>query len=128
VHGCVFVKKSAYSTFPRDSDHVFGCAYVFGSSFNIKCYNSFAIQRCFEVDSARSSTGCLYCHNIENVHDSIFCSNAKNLRYAVGNVEVGKEEFQRIKSLVLSRVLSGIQAGKEPMSIYDFLKGREKQV
>jgi len=122
VHGCVFVKKSAYSTFPRDSDHVFGCAYSFGSSFGINCYNSFAIQRCFEVDSARGCTGCYYCHNIENVHDSIFCSNAKNLRYAVGNVEVGKEEFQRIKAMVLSRVLSDAEAGRMPMGIYDFMQ------
>ena len=122
VHGCVFVKKSAYSTFPRDSDHVFGCAYAFGSSFDINCYNSFAIQRCFEVDSARSCTGCYYCHNVENVHDSIFCSNVKNLRYAVGNVEVGKEEFQRIKTMVISRVFSDLEAGKTPVGIYDFMQ------
>jgi len=127
VHGCVFVKKSAYSTFPRDSDHVFGCAYSFGSSFDINCYNSFAIQRCFEVDSARLSTGCYYCHNVENVHDSIFCSNVKNLRYAVGNVEVGKEEFLRIKAMVVSRVLSGLEAGRMPMGIYNFMQAWGKK-
>jgi len=74
------------------------------------------------VDSARSCSGCYYCHNVENVHDSIFCSNVKNLRYAVGNVEVGKGEFLRIKETVISRVLSGIENGRMPMGIYDFLE------
>jgi len=104
VHGCIFMKKSAYSTWGRDSEHLFGCAFCYDSGFNVKCYNSFKIQNCFEVDSARSSTGCYFCHNIENCHDAIFCSNAKNLRYAVCNQVVGKEEFARVKKLLLTRV------------------------
>jgi hypothetical protein len=104
VHGSVFCKKSAYSTWPRDSEHVFGCAFTYDSSFNIKCYNSFKLKNCFEVDSARSSTGCYYCHNVENCHDALFCSNVKNLRYAIFNKEVGKEEFSRVKQMLLARV------------------------
>jgi len=109
VHGCVFMKKSAYSTWARDSEHLFGSAFVFDSSFNIKCYNSFKLKNCFEVDSARSSTGCYYCHNVENCHDALFCSNAKNLRYAVCNKEVGREEFMRVKALLLSRVIGELK-------------------
>lgn len=52
----------------------------------------------------RSCTGCYFCHNVENCHDAILCSNAKNLRYAVLNKEVGKEEFARIKKMLLARV------------------------
>ncbi len=109
VHGCVFMKKSAYSTWARDSEYLFGSAFVFDSSFNIKCYNSFKLKNCFEVDSARSSTGCYYCHNMENCHDALFCSNAKNLRYAVCNKEVGKEEFARVKALLLAKVVKELQ-------------------
>ena len=104
VHGCIFMKKSAHSTWGRDSEHLFGCAFCYDSGFNVKCYNSFKIRNCFEVDSARLSTGCYFCHNIENCHDAILCSNVKNLRYAVCNKEVGKEEFARVKALLLSRV------------------------
>jgi hypothetical protein len=126
VHGCVYAKKSAYSTWPRDSDHVFGCAFAFGSSFNISCHNSFGIQRCFEVDSARSCTGCYYSHNIENCHDSMFCSNAKNLRYAVCNVQVGKEEFARLKALLLARVSGELEkGGKCGLDIYQISKGTD---
>ena len=121
VHGCIFMKKSAYSTWGRDSEHLFGCAFCYDSGFNIKCYNSFKIRNCFEVDSARSSTGCYYCHNIENCHDAIFCSNVKNLRYAVCNKEVGKEEFARVKALLLARVNAEIaKTGGCAISVYDW--------
>ena len=121
VHGCVFMKKSAYSTWGRDSEHLFGCAFCYDSGFNIKCYNSFKIRNCFEVDSARSSTGCYYCHNIENCHDAIFCSNAKNLRYAVCNQEVGKEEFARVKALLLAKVAGELkEKGECTADVYKF--------
>jgi hypothetical protein len=45
------------------------------------------------------------------------------LRYAVGNVEVGREEFLRIKKLVISAVLDGIKKdGKIPFDIFDLRK------
>ncbi len=119
VHGCIYVKKSAYSTWPRDSDHVFGCAFTYDSGFSINCCNSFKIRNCFEVDSARSSTGCYYCHNIENCHDAIFCSNVKNLRYAVCNEQVGREEFLRVKALLLARVNDELaKTGSCAMDVY----------
>lgn len=119
VHGCVYMKKSAYSTWARDSDHMFGSAFVFDSAFCINCYNSFKLQNCFEVDSARSCTGCYFCHNVENCHDAIFCSNAKNLKYAVCNKEVGREEFIRVKAMLLARVNAELgESGSCAMDVY----------
>ena len=119
VHGCIFMKRSAYSTWGRDSEYLFGSAFVFDSGFSIKCYNSFKIRNCFEVDSARSSTGCYYCHNVENCHDAIFCSNAKNLRYAVCNKVVGKDEFARVKALLLAKVVGELkEKGSCALDIY----------
>lgn len=123
VHGCVFMKKSAYSTWGRDSEHLFGCAFAYDSGFCIKCYNSFKIRNCFEVDSARSSTGCYYCHNVENCHDCLLCSNVKNLRYAVCNKEVGREEFLKAKKMLLARVNGEIaKAGGCAMDAYSIGK------
>lgn len=120
VHGCIYMKRSAYSTWGRDSEYLFGCAFCYDSGFSIKCYNSFRIRNCFEVDSARLSTGCYFCHNVENVHDAIFCSNVKNLRYAVCNVEVGKEQFERVKKLLLESVLAELKKSHDcPLGIYD---------
>ncbi|VVB58823.1 Uncharacterised protein [Candidatus Anstonella stagnisolia] len=42
----------------------------------------------------------------------MFCFNAKNLRYAVGNVEVGQEEFMRLKGILLSYVQKELEKKK----------------
>ena len=65
------------------------------------------------------STGCYYCHNVENCHGAILCSNVKNLRYAVCNIEVGREEFARVKALLLARIVSELkEKGECAMDVY----------
>ncbi|HIH23141.1 TPA: hypothetical protein HA238_05415 [Candidatus Micrarchaeota archaeon] len=44
--------------------------------------------------------------------NAILCFNAKNLRYAVGNVEVGREEFERIKKMLLGYVTEELRVKK----------------
>jgi hypothetical protein len=111
---CVQIKDSAYNWWPRSSEHLFGCGTVFDSSFCIHCYQSVKLSRCFEVDSSRDCADCYFCHNCENVQSGIFCFNAKNLRYAIGNVEVGREEYARVKAMLLRRILPALEAGKAP--------------
>ncbi|MCX6771670.1 MAG: hypothetical protein NTX79_06455 [Candidatus Micrarchaeota archaeon] len=103
----VFSKYAGYCFWPRSSEHAFGCAALLSSEFNIRCFNSVKLARCFEVDFSRDCSGCYYCHNVENCTDCMLCFNAKNLRYAVGNVEVGRERFMEMKKRLLGL------AGKE---------------
>ena len=44
--------------------------------------------------------------------NAILCFNAKNLRYAVGNVEVGPDEFARIKKMLLGHVANELKTKK----------------
>ena len=103
----VFAKYAGYCFWPRSSEHSFGCGALLSSEFNIRCFNSVKLARCFEVDFSRDCSGCYYCHNVENCQDCMFCFNVKNLKYAVGNVEVGREKFMEMKK----RMLAGV--GKE---------------
>lgn len=107
---CTFSKYCAYCFWPRDSEHLFGTSLVYGSSFCLKCYNSAKLTRCFEVDSSRDCSGCYFCHNCENVHDSMFCFNVKNMRYAIGNAEVGPEKFIAAKKMLLSYLQKELDA------------------
>ena len=107
---CTFSKYCAYCFWPRDSEHLFGTSLVYGSSFCLKCYNSAKLQRCFEVDSSRNCSGCYFCHNCENVHDSMFCFNVKNMKYAIGNAEVGAEKFAAAKKMLLSHLQKELDA------------------
>ncbi|MEM2137800.1 MAG: hypothetical protein QW568_01815 [Candidatus Anstonellaceae archaeon] len=105
-------KYCAYSMWPRNSEYIFGSSYVFSCSFCVKCYHSENLTRCFEVSNSSNCADCYFCHNCENVRDSMFCFNAKNLRHAIGNVELGKEQYAEIKKLLLSDLAKRLENNK----------------
>ncbi len=107
-----FTKYSAFCFWPRDCDHVFGCDAIRNSSFCISCYNSYKLTRCFEADTCQNCSSSYFLHNCENVHDSMFCFNAKNLRYAIGNQEIGKEEFAKVKDMILDEIVRKLEKDK----------------
>ncbi len=102
-------KHIAYNFFTDLNDHTFGVGKTISSNFCIHCYNSKNLNRAFEADACRNCSDIMFCHNCENVRDSIFCCNAKNLRYAVCNVQVGKEEYERIRKILVDYVLSELE-------------------
>jgi len=108
----VYSKYAGYCFWPRSSEHSFGCSSLLSSEFNIRCFNSVKLARCFEVDFSRDCSGCYYCHNVENCSDCMFCFNAKNLRYAVGNVEVGRERFMEMKKKLLGEIARELEGKK----------------
>jgi len=110
---CWFSKYAAYSFWPRECEYVFGCSYLLVCSFCVHCYNSTKLQRCFEVSDSTNCADCYFCHNCENVNESMFCFNAKNLRYAIGNREVGKDAYLRIKMMVLAQVADELEREKK---------------
>lgn len=113
-------KYSAYSLWPRESEHVYGSSFLFSSKFCLKCYNSSCLTRCLEVNHSKSCSDCLFCHNCENLSDCAFCFNAKNLRYAIGNVEVGRERYLPIKKKMLDEIVKKLERGKRlDTSIYN---------
>jgi hypothetical protein len=74
---------------------------ILDSQFVINCYDSTNIKRSFETDGVFFSQGAYFCHNCENIDEGILCFNAKNLRCAIGNCEVKKPEYDRVKKILL---------------------------
>ncbi|MFA6489512.1 MAG: hypothetical protein WCT52_02420 [Candidatus Micrarchaeia archaeon] len=108
----VYSKYCAYAFWPRSCEHVYGSNTMFDSEFCINCYHSVKLKRCFEMDSCRDCAGSYYCHNCENVQDSMFCFNTKNKKYAIGNAEVGRERFMQAKEMLQKYILGGLFAKK----------------
>ncbi|MFH1447352.1 MAG: hypothetical protein ABIG39_00675 [Candidatus Micrarchaeota archaeon] len=122
----VYSKYCAYTFWPRSCEHLFGCRQMFDSAFCINCYYSVKLTRCFEMDGCRDCSDSYFCHNCENVRNSMFCFNTKNKRYAIGNVEVGMEEYMRIKKVLLGFVSKELNAKKSlGLGIFN-LSGYEK--
>jgi len=113
-------KHVIYSFWPRKSEYMIGCHYVFTSKFCIKCYDSENLTRCFEVGDSNNCTDCYFCHNCDNVSNSMFCFNVKSKRYAIANVEVGREQYLKIKEIVLNEICKKLEKEKGfGLSIYD---------
>lgn len=108
-----FSKFIANSFWARDSERLFGCSNVAaGSSFCIKCYSSTKLTRCFEVNDSNNCADCYFCHNCEDLKDCMFCFNTKGKRYSIGNVEVGKEGYLRVKKLVQKQIADELEKTK----------------
>jgi hypothetical protein len=114
------VRNIAYSNYTLYSGNMFGCHGVSHSSFCIHAYNSTAVNRCFEVDGCSNSRDLLFCHNSEGMSDCMFCFNAKNLRFAIGNVPLAPEQYRQMKSVVLAWIGNELAKTKDlKLDIYN---------
>lgn len=115
-------KNSAYIYQTLDSEALFGSYFILSSHSIIHGYTLINCNRCLEVDMAKNCNDCLFCHHVENLSDCMFCFNAKGLRYAIGNVEVGRENYMRIKTMVQKELMGALEKnGRLPFDIYDVL-------
>ena len=105
-------KRCAYSFWPDSSENIFGSYVTWESAFCMKCYNSRKIQRCFEVSDSHQCSDCYFSHNIENCNECMFCFNAKAKHYAIGNVEYPKEQYLKIKKLILAEIANRLEKDK----------------
>jgi hypothetical protein len=109
----IYTKCDAYCFWPRETEYSFGGHFLFASKFCMKCYNSVALTRCFEVSDSNNSSDCYFCHNVENCQNCMFCFNVKSLRYAIGNVEVGKEKYTEIKKKITNEIGTKLEKYKK---------------
>ena len=115
-------KNCAYGLSIMDAEGVFGFYRTKSPKFSIHLYNCWNVQRSFEMDSANNCADCMFCHNVENLQSCLFCFNAKGKRYAIGNVEVGKERYNAFRAQLLARMLPELEAtGALSFDIYSVL-------
>jgi len=102
------------------NEHCFGLYRTFHSKSSMKCWHSDKLARCFEMDGCNNCSDAMFCHNCENLAHALFCFNSDGLRYAVGNVEVGKEKFEKIRGKMLAEIVNKLEKDKKlDWSIYN---------
>ncbi|MDD5337546.1 MAG: hypothetical protein PHS02_03630 [Candidatus ainarchaeum sp.] len=98
-------KNCAYSSAAIESSFMFGgYLRVLDSHFSINCFDSTKLKTCFECDASYSLNASYFCHNSENLDNCMFCFNEKGKSYAIAGTEVGREEFMRLKKILLDHV------------------------
>lgn len=115
---------SGYSTVVTESKYVFGgYVRILNSEFILSSYNLTQCKKCLEADSSYRSSGLYFCHNCENVEEGILCFNLKGARYAILNQPVSKEEYMRVKKMLLDYVNRELEAkGGLERSIFALVK------
>lgn len=122
-------KYSAYSSAVIKSEHIFGGYFrILQSQFCINVFDSTSLKGCFEVDCSYSSRDSFFCHNCENVNDAMFCFNAKALAYAFCNQQVGREDYTRLKKILLDYINGELgKKGGLDASIFNIPPGKKKK-
>lgn len=119
-------KHSAFVFQTLRCENIYGCYYAISTNFCIHCYNAVNLQRCFEVDTGKNCVDSMFCHNVEGLQDCLFCFNVKNKRFAIGNVEVGREKYLQIKQQLLEKIGRELEANAEvSFDIYSVLGGTQ---
>lgn len=114
AYRCWDVTDSMYAGYSSgvvgNSKYVFGgYLRILASEFCINCYDVTDIRGSLEIESCHNCSGLYFSHNCENVQDGIFCFNAKGLRHAIGNTEVPRDEYARVKRILLDYVNSELE-------------------
>lgn len=117
-------KYSGFATAIVRSDYVFGGFFrALECHFCINCYDPVGLRGCFEVDSSHNCFNSYFLHNCENMDNCMFCFNVKSKRYAICNTEVGREEFLRVKKILLDYLNGELEEKKSVgIDIFDVSK------
>ncbi len=118
VDDLTFGKNCAYCTFALTTEAVFGSFRAIHSKYCIRCEGPYNCTACFECDVCTNCSNCYYCHNCEGCSDCMFCFNVKSKRYAIGNVEIGKEKYLKIREIVLKELVEEIKNRKLKFNVY----------
>lgn len=59
----------------------------------------------FEVSWSEKVSKCMYVHDCVDLYECLFCSHIRSRKYCITNMQFGKEEYFRIKKMVIDWVL-----------------------
>jgi len=108
-----FSEYCIFSSSPLKSKYVLGGTRIIESEFSINCYNSLRMTRCLEMDACNNCADSYFCHNSDDLSESMFCWNAKSKRYAIGNAQLQPDQYRKIKDALVSQMADEIIRNKE---------------
>jgi hypothetical protein len=96
-----------------NSKYLFGCHWLLGSQYNMKCFSSINLNRCVELDTCTNCSDSFFSHNCEGLSDAMFCFNVKSKRYAIGNTQLPPEQYRKIKDVLVEQMANEILRTKK---------------
>jgi hypothetical protein len=100
-----------------DSKNIIFCYKIFDSNYmlasrdNSSCTLGLRMKEClycsscFEASWSHKASKSMFIHDCFNVYECLFCSHLRSKKYCVTNMQFEKEEYFKIKSLVIKWIL-----------------------
>ena len=107
VNNSTNVEESAYvdSSFMirKGSKHIFGSGYLAKGGFLIRVIGTLNTKRSFECYFVPDSADAYFSHACFGCQNIMFCFGQRNASYRIGNLQLSKDEFLRLKAKLLSK-------------------------
>lgn len=115
-------KYVAYGYLAREVENYFGSMSSGQSSHIIRCFYNNTLKRCFECCTTIGTSDSYFCYNLLQCTDCIFSFNLRGKRYRIGNVELEKSQYLKLKSKLLAELLDELENKKKlDYSIIDLM-------
>lgn len=113
-------KNVAYSRYLRDCDFFFGVDNAGLSSYAVRGMHGLRFQRVFEYHNITNSSDIYYSANLNGCIDCLFCFNKRNIRHAIGNLELPNDVYGELKKKLVAEIADGLRRKKLP-SLYQIV-------
>jgi len=108
----MYCRYIAYSYMMRKNEYMFGCTSTGDSSWNIRCFDTNTIQRCFESALVVACRDCYFSYNLDSCYDCMFTFSEKAKHHMIGNIQLEKEEYKELKKKLLGEALEQLKRSK----------------
>ena len=116
-------KHVAYCNGIRQSENTYGCQLGGEVGFSMHSQVFFYSRRCFDAYLCVKSSDLYSCFNCKNSFDAMFCFNQNSARNAIGNLQLPKEKYLKLKKKLLAEIAAELQAKKKYPSIFEAAGG-----
>ncbi len=117
-------KNVAYTYAMRENESTFGSESSGESSHVIRCFYNNKMQRCFESSYGVGSSDGYFIYNCHDCIDIMFSFNQRAKRHMVGNLQLNKDSYSKLKPKIIAELASDLAMKKKlDFSIIDIMNG-----
>ena len=118
-HNIYNSKYGAYVSHMREAEHVFGVSAFPRAVHCIRMCEGVGANRCFETYYGTNIADMYYSFNCIGCSDCIFAFNLRSKRNVIGNLELPKDEYLRLKKKLVSEMADELKRKKRIFSVAD---------
>lgn len=89
-----------------DCNYMLGCRDDSSCTLGIRVKESIYCSSCFEVSWSNKVSRSMFIHDSFDLYECLFCSHLRSKKYCIANMQFEKEEYLKIKKIVIDWIIS----------------------